>query len=188
MSCRNNPPPPNSSTQDASSCDSTSTTCPPCCCCVTSASIQNIRAYNDGSRFGHEFDFVIQMNFAAGSSGTSDCTLEWWEKTNIPAVPGHPPNTWTELYAVYAVSPTFDPWKNRTVACPAGGSSTVTIMDPPGLGIRPGRTARRTLEFRLVVKSGAGCSCSQASASATATQILEITNGVPNHPGSFTTP
>lgn len=166
----------------------TTTTCPKCCGCVASATISNITSYNDGSRFGHNFDFTIQMDFAAGTGGVQDCTLEWWEKTNIPAVPGAVADAWTELYAVYSVSPTFDPWKNRTVPCPGGGHLSVTITDVPGLGIRPGRTARRTLQFRLVAKSGTGCSCANSSQTATATQVLEIVNGVPAGAGSLTTP
>lgn len=165
----------------------TTGTCPKCCCCVTSIAIQNITPYNNGSQFGHNFDVVMNMNFAGGSGGTVDCTLEWWEKTNIPYFAVGSANTWTQLYGVVA-SPTFDPWNNRTIPCPAGGSVSATITDVPGLGIQPGRTAKRTLEFKLVVKSGAGCSCGSASVTATATQVLEITNGVPTHPGSFTTP
>ncbi len=162
--------------------------CPKCSCCVTLVAIQNISAYNTGARFGHKYDFAIEMLYAAGACGTCDCVLEWWEKTNLPAVPGHPPNAWTDLYAAYSQSPTFDPWKNRTVPCPGGGSSTVTIMDPPALGIRPGRTTQRTLEFRLTVKSCSTGSCANASLTATATQVLEIINGVPNGAGTFTTP
>jgi hypothetical protein len=158
-----------------------------CCGCVTSATIGNIQPYNDGNRFGHNFDFTIQMSFTAGAGGTSDCTLEWWEKTNIPYLDIMSADTWIELYGPYSVSPTFDPWKNRVVPCPGGGALTVTITDVPGLGIRPGRTARRTLQFRLVVKSGSGCACTDASQTATATQVLEIVNGVPAGSGTLTT-
>jgi hypothetical protein len=35
----------------------------------------------------------------------------------------------------------------------------------------------RTLEFRLVVKSGTGCTCGHTSATATATQVLQMVNG-----------
>ncbi len=152
-----------------------------CCCCVDSAQIKNIRYYNNGGVFGHKFDFESKMTFSAGTKATCDCKLAWWEKTNVPAVPGLPPNKCTELYAFYSVSPTFAPWKNRKIPCPKGGSLTTIIIDPPALAIRPGRTTNRTLEFKLIVKScvDKDCSCSNAEKFATATQVLEIVNGVP---------
>ena len=166
----------------------TTAPCPPppkCCGCVTSVAIQNVRSFGHTPQSigggwvanGHAFDFVIQMSFVAGTNGRSDCVLEWWEKVNVPAVPGHPPNTWTDMYANFSTSPTFDPWNNRTIPCPGGGNLTVTIVDPPGLGHAPGVTQTRTLEFRLVVKSGAGCGCSKTSATATAKQVLVMVNG-----------
>lgn len=161
--------------------------CPKCCCCVNSVSIGNVRftaatplpipsaswtLYN-----GHAFDFTIQMGFCNGATGTADCTLEWWEKVNAGGIPGAPLNAWTDMYAQFTTSPTFAPWKNRTVPCPGGGSLTVMIVDVPQLGAQPGLTMTRNLEFRLVVRSGAGCTCTHTSATATATQVLTMVNG-----------
>lgn len=149
-----------------------------CCCCVTSAAIQNARS--GGVRpgnLGHSFDFVIGMDFAAGSAGRSDCALEWWERTNVPYTTGMAANTWTNMFALVPTSPTFGPWNNRVVPCPAGGSLSVTIVDIPSLASRPGRNVTRTLEFRLTVTSGGGCSCSYTSATARATQVLQMVNG-----------
>jgi hypothetical protein len=165
----------------------TTTPCPKCCCCVTSAQIENVRYFgaegiispNTGSRLfnGHIFDFRIEMTFAAGSSGSSDCVMEWWEKTNRPAITGHQPIVWSDMYAFYSQSPTLQPWTNRRVPCPGGGSTTVVIHDPPSLGNAPGRTLTRTLEFRLIARSGSGCACAIASATATATQVLQMVDG-----------
>lgn len=162
--------------------------CPDCNCCVTSAAIGSVTTFfgatgfvspNTGSTLynGHAFNFRIEMTFSGGAS-SSDCVLEWWEKVNIPAVPGHQPNTWMDLYSIYSQSPTLAPWVNRTVPCPGGGNLTVTITDPPSLGRAPGRTLTRTLEFRLVVRSGSSCPCAITSATATATQVLVMVNGV----------
>jgi hypothetical protein len=157
---------------------------------VVSVTIQNVRSYSGSTGFvspntgntlynGHAFDFVMNFSFAAGGSGTSDCTCEWWEKVNLPAHATHPAGTWTEMITVGSPgSPTFNPWANRVIPCPAGGNLTVTITDPPSLGNAPGRTLTRTLEFRLIAKSGTGCSCSITSATATATQVLVMVNGV----------
>ncbi|HYO50895.1 MAG TPA: DUF4157 domain-containing protein [Chloroflexia bacterium] len=158
-----------------------------CCCCVNSVSIGNINRIDNTTHMGHSFDLVASMAYTG--NGTKDsCRLEWWEKTNVPAIPGHQPNTWTDMYALYPQSPTFDPWKNRAEPCP--GNNSVTIMDPPSLGKRPGRTVTRTLEFRIVVNSGASCNtCGNASKQATATQVLAMVNGAPDWANSsYTTP
>jgi hypothetical protein len=156
---------------------------------VTSVSIGNVRAFSGTTGFadpndgfvlynGHAFDLVMNFSFAAGASGRSDCTFEWWERVNLPAVSGHPPNSWTDMMTIAAGSITFSPWANRVVPCPGGGNLTVTITDPPSLGNAPGRTLTRTLEFRLVARSGGGCGCGTTSATATATQVLVMVNGV----------
>jgi hypothetical protein len=178
-----------SRSRPSTSCGTGTQPCPKCCCCVTSAAIANVRAFGAEGFLdptpppmtmhnGHAFDFRISMAFAAGASGTSDCTMEWWEKVNVPAISGHPPNAWTEMYALSPGSPTFGPWTNRVVPCPGGGTLNVTILDPPSLGTAPGRTITRTLQFRLVVRSGGGCTCANASKTATATQVLVMVNGV----------
>ena len=137
---------------------------------------------------GHAFDFVMSFNFQAGSKGRSDASFEWNEKVNLPAHATHPAGTWTDMYTVGSpTSPIWIPWTNRTVPCPNGGDMTVTFTDPPSLGNAPGRTLTRTLEFRLVTKSGAACSCSKNTITATATQVLVMVDGVVNEAqSSFT--
>jgi hypothetical protein len=104
--------------------------------------------------------------------------LEWWEKIDKPPLPGHPADTWTDVYANFSSSPTFKPWKNRTIPCPAGGPLTVTIVDMPCLGaVAPDSNQTRTIDFRLVVKSGAGCGCSKSSVEVQAKQVLVMVNG-----------
>ncbi len=174
----------------------TTTPCPQCRCCVTSVSIGNVRSFSGSTGFvspntgstlynGHAFDFVMNMSFAAGTTGTCDCTCEWWERVNLPAHSTHPANQWTEMMTVGSPgSPTFGPWDRRVPPCPGGGNLTVTITDPPSLGNAPGRTLTRTLDFRLVLKSAAAGGCSTTSATATATQVLVMVNGVLDTAGS----
>ncbi|GAA2623928.1 eCIS core domain-containing protein [Paractinoplanes durhamensis] len=149
-----------------------------CDCCVSSVGIKNIAKIDNATHMGHSFDLEIKMARAAGPKPGPECTLEWWEKTNVPAIPGMNPNTWTEMFQLYPQSPTFAPWHNRSTAC--GGTSTVTINDPPGLGKRPGRTVTRTLEFDLRVKSGPGATCANPVKGATAKQVLTMVNGAPD--------
>ena len=126
---------------------------------------------------GHSFDFVINMSFAAGTAGTSDCTLEWWEKVDGLGI-GQTANTWTEMLKFARTSVTFDPWNNRVVPCPGGGNLTVTIVDIPSLGAQsPSFSGDRTLEFRLMIKSGGGCGCANGCLMAKAKQVLTMVNG-----------
>jgi hypothetical protein len=160
-----------------------------------SASIQNVRAFSGPTAIqvtygtsvmnfhnGHVFDFVMSFSYSGGTNGRSDASFEWNEKVDLPAHATHPAGAWTEMFTVGSpTSAIWIPWNNRTIpSCPAGGSMAVTLTDPPSLGNAPGRTLTRTLEFRLVAKSGtgAGCSCSKASVSVTATQVLVMVNGV----------
>lgn len=160
-----------------------------CPCCITAVGIANIARIDTTARMGHSFDLQIAMDRPA-SGPAGECVLEWWEKTNVPAIPGHAPNTWTDMFALFPQSPTFAPWRNRGTTC--GTSQPVTIMDPPSLGKSPGRTVTRTLEFRLVVNSMPATSdsgCAEASKQVTAKQVLVMTNGAADWgASSFTTP
>jgi hypothetical protein len=151
-----------------------------CYCCVSSVAIKNVSRIDNSTHMGHSFDFEINMTRSTqyGPRRAPECTLEWWEKTNVPAIPGHRPNTWTDMFQLLPTSPTFNPWNNRSMACDT--NSTVTINDPPALGKRPGRTVTRTLEFDLRVKSGPGATCPNSEKSATATQVLTMVNGAPD--------
>ena len=160
-----------------------------CPCCANSISIGNISRIDNTTHMGHSFDAMLDLQYpVSGPSGS--CTLEWWERTNVPAIPGHTPNTWTDMYGLYSVSPTFNPWKNRSETC--GTSSPVTITDPPALGKRPGRTVTRTLDFRIVINSmpaNSTAGCANATQQVTATQVLRMVNGASDwSASSFTTP
>jgi hypothetical protein len=160
-----------------------------CPCCADGISISNITQIDTAAKMGHSFDVNMNLQYPANGPQGS-CTLEWWEKTNVPAIPGHPADTWTEMFAFYSQSPTFDPWKNRAEAC--ASSSPATITDPPALAKRPGRTVTRTLEFRIKVNSMPPVSdngCQADSQQVTAKQVLVMVNGAPDWTASsFTTP
>jgi len=160
-----------------------------CPCCADSISISNISRIDTAARMGHNFDVNIGLSYPdSGPSGS--CTLEWWEKTNVPYHPKMPANTWTDMFALVPGSPTFTPWRNRGTDC--GSSAPVTITDVPSLGRSPGRTVTRTLEFRIVVNSmppSSDSGCANASQQVTATQVLSMVNGAPDWAASsFTTP
>jgi len=165
----------------------TTGTCPDCCCCVTSLNIQNITKIDTADQMGHSFNSVIALSYTGGGAKKS-CVLEWWEKTNVPYVSGMTADVWTDMTQNASTAPSFNAsWGARTEPCP--GNETVTDTDPPALGRRPGRTVTRTLEFKIVVKSGAGCSCANGSLQLTATQVLVMVNGSPDWANSsFTTP
>ena len=151
-----------------------------CYCCISSVAISNVSRIDTATRMGHSFDFEIRTSRSTqhGPRLGPECTLEWWERTNVPYTSGMTANTWTDMFRLVPTSPTFNPWNNRPTACDT--ASTVTINDPPTLGRRPGRTVTRTLEFDLKVKSGPGGTCANAEQSATATQVLSMVNGAPD--------
>jgi hypothetical protein len=151
-----------------------------CYCCITSVAIKNVNRIDLPTRMGHSFDFEIKMTRATehGPRLGPECTLEWWEKTNVPYTSGMAADTWTDMFQLLPTSPTLSPWVNRSTACDT--TSTVTINDPPSLGRRSGRTVTRTLEFDLKVKSGPGATCTNSEKSAQATQVLTMVNGAPD--------
>jgi len=160
-----------------------------CPCCADSISIDSISRIDTPTRMGHNFNVNFGLTYpASGPSGS--CTLEWWEKTNVPYVAGMDPNKWTNMFALVPTSSTFAPWVKRPETC--GSSSPITITDIPSLGRTAGRTVARTLEFRIVVNSGpprSDSGCPSASQQVTATQVLTMTGGAPDwSASSFTTP
>lgn len=151
-----------------------------CFCCVSSVAIKNIARIDDADHMGHSYDLEIKMARSTehGPRLEPECTLEWWEKTNVPYTAGMAPNTWTNMFQLVPGSPTFGPWNSRATACDT--DSTVTINDPPALGKRPGRTVTRTLEFDLRVISGPGGTCANSAQSAMAIQKLTMVGGAPD--------
>ncbi len=157
-----------------------------CCGCVRSVEIRNVQFEEEGiiwKKYGHRFDLVIHIDYEAGTSGISDCTLVWEERTDVPSQRRDvPKGEWVDMYKLRSSTPsTFVDWNDSArVKCPEGGPSVVTITDRPSLASHTGpfspRTVKRVLEFRLTVTSGAGCGC-PSPATATATQVLEIKNG-----------
>ena len=159
-----------------------------CPCCVDLVSIGNISRIDTPARMGHSFDTTFALSYpASGPQGS--CTLEWWEKTNVPAIPGMPANTWTDMYKLMGGA-SFDSWNKRQEECAT--STAVVDTDPPSLSRTPGRTVTRTLEFRIVVNSMPPTSeggCENATQQVTATQVLTMVNSAPDWAASsFTTP
>ena len=166
-----------------------STTICPTCCCVTDLSITNILRKTTTTSggvtrqfMGHSFDVNISMAYTRAPSYalSGDCSLEWFEKTNVPYVAGMLVNQWQELTKLpaLAASPTLAPWYNRQR--PFSGTSNVTITDTPGLGVRLGRTETRELEIMVKVHSAPNCNCAISDKTVHLKQVLKMINGVPN--------
>jgi len=151
-----------------------------CQCCVESVSISNVTRIDTPARMGHNFDVNINLTTPA-NTGAGQCTLQWFEKTNVPYMPTMVAGAWNDMFTLAPTSPTFGPWVNRATGC--GLSIPVTIHDIPSLGRTPGRTVSRTLEFNIVVNSSATSSadgCTDPSKSVTAKQVLVMTGGAPD--------
>jgi hypothetical protein len=137
-----------------------------CDCVPRGVEIKNVSPYRDGPLYGHKFDVAVALTYVAAPAGRTgqDAQLLWFERSDRPAK-GHgiSPDVWTDLFALFPDSPTFDGWtRNRTKPCP--GLETATIHDPPATSVnRPART----LEFDISVR-GRGI-----TENARAKQVLE---------------
>ncbi|MBI3459881.1 RHS repeat-associated core domain-containing protein [Candidatus Acetothermia bacterium] len=133
-----------------------------CCCCIVDAEIKNSKQINDATTWGHSFDVEIKLEYKE-SDKASDCTLQWWEKTDLMPQwqkdAGLKDNDWNDIYKAFPTSSTFDGWRTgRKKPCP--GNETATITDPPALTKVSGRNASRTLYFAIWLKSAPDCPCS----------------------------
>jgi hypothetical protein len=146
-----------------------------CGCCVDKVSIGNIKPF-DNPKMGHSYDLKVSMSYPAvlRAPGSGHCTLQWFERTNVPYAAGMVANAWNDMFALIPNSVTFSPWHHRNETC--GSGQPVTITDLPALGKPPGRTVTRILDFDIVVSSSS-TGCGNASAHATATQKLVMVNG-----------
>lgn len=136
-----------------------------CDCVPSSVTIQNVQPFRRGKLYGHSFDVSIGLGyFPAGSGGGRDAQLIWNEKTDRPpAWQGLAANVWTDMFARFPGSPTFNGWTvNRRKPCP--GNEIATITDPPAASVD---LPARTLEFDIYVRGG------QISHNARAKQVLE---------------
>jgi len=150
--------------------------CVACCCCVDNLTISGGTPYTN-IRMGHSFDVSASLSYSPYAAKPGGCSLEWKEKTNVPAFLGVPADQWTDMSAMFPTAATFSPWNNRKQPCP--GSENITITDIPWLGINPGRTVTRRLEFEVTVKSSPGCLCAISSKTVKAIQVLVMVNGQP---------
>ena len=163
-----------------------------CCCCVNSVSLTNITKIDNAARMGHSFKTNMTLAYAAAPADRpmpllDSCRLEWWERTNVPYVPGMTANVWTDMTQNPSTSGSFTSWAARKEPCP--GKEVIVDTDPPSLGKTPGRTVTRTLEFRIRVISSDECGCTNGVVETTATQVLSMVNAAPVWASSsFTTP
>jgi hypothetical protein len=97
-----------------------------------------------GRTVGHEFTREIDLE------DIRDCTLEWWEKTNVPYCEGMEANTWTDIFALQPTSEVFAPWafQQRHVRL---GRTQFAIIDPPGIIVDT--TRARDLFFDIRVRA-----------------------------------
>ena len=126
------------------------------------------------------FEFVAQLSYKEWEQDKfADCGLEWWEKiVGVDTyIIGWERDTWRDLAGETSLAVNFN-WSLRKVSPPK--PTTATIYDYPGLTTIPGRTATRTLDFKIIVTSAKGCGCPKESLTTTATQVLTMENGQVN--------
>ncbi|MCP4352700.1 MAG: RHS repeat-associated core domain-containing protein, partial [Desulfobacterales bacterium] len=159
-----------------------------CCCCVEDLAIpeeeiSEIRL--PGVRMGHSFKLNIEVSYKKGGK-KGRCSLEWWEKTDLPAFKKHSKDTWTDMFQLvtygYKKTAIFSSWHSRKEGewnskcdyCP--NDEIISIPDDPSIAIR-NRTKSRLLEFFIVVKSASNCQCEKNSLTVRAEQFLKSVKG-----------
>ncbi|GIW76470.1 MAG: hypothetical protein KatS3mg104_1533 [Phycisphaerae bacterium] len=139
-----------------------------CCCCVDRLDVKTVRYMNRlDARYGHDIDIDVFTSYKQVPNATdkSDCTLEWWERTNLPAWGNNKQqvNTWQDGATLFPDSPVFKGWQERKK--PKDGQERTLIADLPNLTARRDNPNRsRTLEIWVVVRSGEGCDCKNREA------------------------
>jgi hypothetical protein len=159
-----------------------------CCGCVEDITIGNIKKINADRSYGHSFDTSFSMSYVETDGADNDLTLEWWEKTNrgYTANMRAANNVWYDMTKDPETIPSFNnSWGSRKKPCL--GKETIKDTDPPTASLD---LPARTLEFKIVVKSGSDCKCKETSKTLTAKQVLEPTADTPPKVKTqkFTTP
>jgi RHS repeat-associated protein len=147
-----------------------------CCCCADNLLIGDVSIATGTTGpikpdlFGHKFEVEFSVKYIKDPKVRTDCTVQWWEKTNRP-IPGTstPPNRWTNMYpANEHNSNMFGDWMGRRKQCP--GRDTGKFRDKP---MSSTRAPKRTLFFAIRIKSGDGCPCGSSEITVYATQVLD---------------
>ncbi len=150
------------------------------------------RQYRSAVYRGVHFDVLISYYHKLHSGlleFPTECTLEWWEKTdNPPKGLCMQKHTWTLKTSDHPNSPVFSPWRNRQIRCPGRPDKPVDLFDGPKLSVEEkGPNALRKLCILIVVRSGFLCNCPFRVLVVTAKQWLKFEKGKP-FPPEFKTP
>jgi len=149
-----------------------------CCCCAEDLIIQDVArvsgrmARTRVDTFGHKFSVRFRVKYIKDPVSRTDCSVQWWEKTNRPNKPQIPADTWVDRFHDNAHnSNMFGDWFGRKKQCP--GNDPGYFRDEPRM---PMTASMRTLFFAIRIKSGEGCPCNSSEITVYATQVLD-TNG-----------
>ncbi len=148
------------------------------CCCAESISAVNlqqgtmvqerVRGFNKQYQAGHFFTARVQLQYLDHDTNTGDCSLEWFEKSNIPFYPPQDPKypgKWrsTDMYALM-----LEEGRNTRIgqAWNSHGPSRplVFLPDRPSVNIMTGKgDTKRTLKIKIKVTSAKDCGCANKS-------------------------
>lgn len=142
--------------------------CKSCCCCAENIDVKLLfEGEYMGRLAGHKFNVTFDMMYQEAPS-TGDCTIEWWEKTNLPPILNGKltlnPDTWGDLYGKFPNGYLFskwNEWKNSTKPCP--GRAQSLVQDSPRYDkSKTIQKNTRFLCFGIVLKSAPSCNCSKS--------------------------
>ena len=156
--------------------------CAECCCRVVSAKFQYLGEINTNDNVSSKCGnaYRIDINLAYVTEAGSDCTVEWYEWSNIGykviGGPRVPPETWIDLWPETGYpNVSVKPWKkDRTFPenCPA--EETTYIEDKPTIH-KSRRWTRRRLYIAFRVKGG--CKTDPGEAVIYVFQQITVQNG-----------
>jgi hypothetical protein len=145
-----------------------------CGCCAAGLGFFDIKPFNDGVSFGHDFRVVVSLDYEPCGSG--DCTFTWKEKTDrvppFPASHGAQPNEWYDATSMSGSLPKIK-WDYHDTPCP--GLVAFSISDTPQIPLGFGNS--RVLQFEITLTSSTGSQCPHKSFTITATQTLKGGHG-----------
>ena len=147
------------------------------CCCLEELTLRIVGRSNDPEDgipcSGHTFRVNIRFKRGQGQPNQkTECTLEWWERTNLPTHADYPADQWYDAHAITPNASTFNPWRLNIGDLP----DEIVITDKPCMV--GGADRVRYLEWAITVKSAPHCNgCRHDALTVTAFQELHLVNG-----------
>jgi RHS repeat-associated protein len=123
-----------------------------CCCCCA----ENIRVADEKIQnilyFGHKIMSDVTLNYKP-SDKSEDCTLQWFERADVPYDSSLNANQWYDMTKVPRAILSFKWWNKKDKKCPG----LVPLHDDDVAQYWKNAKVSRKLEFFVIVSSAPSC-------------------------------